>query len=60
MPYLFGGDAMQFDAIIVGGGVIGLSVARELVRAKHKVCIAEKDKLGAVPHQRAGHLRPKP
>ncbi|MEO8606743.1 MAG: glycine oxidase ThiO [Chloroflexota bacterium] len=38
---------MQFDAIIVGGGVIGLSIARELVRAKLKVCIIEKDKLGA-------------
>jgi glycine oxidase len=38
---------MQLDAIIIGGGVIGLSVARELVRAKLKVCIVEKDKLGA-------------
>lgn len=38
---------MQYDAIIIGGGVIGLSVARELTRANLNVCIIEKDRLGA-------------
>src|SRR5262245_36453824 len=41
------GNNMHWDAIIIGGGVIGLSVARELARSKLKVCIIEKDRLGA-------------
>ncbi len=38
---------MQFDVVVIGGGVIGLSVARELVGSKLNVCIIEKDRLGA-------------
>jgi glycine oxidase len=35
------------DAIVVGGGVIGLSVARELARRGARVCLIERGELGA-------------
>lgn len=33
----------MFDVIIIGGGVVGTSVARELSRYKLKICILEKE-----------------
>lgn len=33
----------QYDVIIIGGGVIGSSVARELARYQGKVCVLEKE-----------------
>lgn len=34
---------MFFDAIIIGSGIAGLSLARELAKADHKIFIASKD-----------------
>ncbi|MDO5417589.1 MAG: NAD(P)/FAD-dependent oxidoreductase [Lachnospiraceae bacterium] len=35
-------SSLQYDAVIIGGGVIGSAVARELSRYKMKVCLVEK------------------
>ena len=36
-------DEMQFDVAIVGGGVIGSAVARELSRYQLNICVLEKE-----------------
>ena len=33
----------KFDVVIVGGGVIGSAVARELSRYKLSICVLEKE-----------------
>ena len=36
-------DQLKFDVLIIGGGVIGCSIAREISRYNLKVLVAEKD-----------------
>ena len=36
----------HFDTLIVGGGVIGLSLARELARHGEKVCVVDRSQMG--------------
>ena len=38
----------HFDVVIVGGGITGLSAAYLLKRAGKKVCLLERDRLGAI------------
>ena len=36
----------QYDVLVVGGGVVGLSLAWELARNQSKVCVVERGELG--------------
>jgi glycerol-3-phosphate dehydrogenase len=43
---IYGGENMKeiyYDAAIIGGGVIGCAIARELARYDMKVCVAERE-----------------
>jgi glycine oxidase len=40
-------DRIVFDVVIVGGGVIGLAVAREAALARRRVCLLERGETGA-------------
>ncbi|NPA13032.1 MAG: glycine oxidase ThiO [Aquificae bacterium] len=44
------------EGIIVGGGIIGLSIARELLKAGHKITILEKDTIGKGASWTAGGM----
>ncbi|MEM7196236.1 MAG: FAD-dependent oxidoreductase, partial [Pseudomonadota bacterium] len=37
----------QFDAVIIGGGVVGCALAFSLLRADAKVALIEKDEIGS-------------
>jgi glycine/D-amino acid oxidase-like deaminating enzyme len=37
----------QFDAVVVGGGITGLTTAYLLKKAGKSVCLLERDRLGA-------------
>jgi hypothetical protein len=47
---------MNFDALIIGGGVSGMQCALVLGSAKNKIYAAHK-KIGIIMHQRASHLQ---
>lgn len=38
----------QFDVVVVGGGITGLSAAYQLKRAGKKVCVLERGRIGSV------------
>ncbi len=38
----------QFDVVVIGGGIAGVTAAYLLKRAGKKVCLLERDRLGAV------------
>lgn len=42
----------MMDVIIIGAGVIGSSIARELSRYQLDICVLEKDRMFAVEHQK--------
>ncbi len=43
MVFIFGGGNKMYDSVIIGGGVIGSAVARELSRYKGKFLLVERD-----------------
>lgn len=47
---------MNFDALIIGGGVSGMQCALVLGSAKNKP-FAENKNIGIITHQRASHLK---
>jgi glycine oxidase len=52
-------SAQRFDAVIVGGGVIGLACAWRAVRRGLRVCVLERDRVGAgASRVAAGRLAP--
>ena len=36
-------SGMNYDVVVIGGGVIGCAVARELSRFQLKTCVLERD-----------------
>jgi sarcosine oxidase subunit beta len=44
----------SFDAVIIGGGIIGVSAAYFIARAGHKVCVVEKGVVGGEASGRCG------
>jgi thioredoxin reductase len=47
---------MEFDALIIGGGVSGLQCALVLASARNKAFAADK-KIGVIMHQKTSHLQ---
>jgi len=47
---------MKYDFIVVGGGVVGMSTARELAKAKLKVALIDKGELGQESSWAAGGI----
>ncbi len=47
----------QFDVVVVGGGITGLTAAYQLKRAGKRVCVLERDRIGFVDTgNTTGHL----
>ena len=36
-------NSMKYDVVVIGGGVIGCAVARELSRYQVKACVVERE-----------------
>ena len=36
-------NSMKYDVVVIGGGVIGCAVARELSRYQLKTCVVERE-----------------
>lgn len=48
---------MSFDAIVIGGGIVGCAIADRLARERRSVCLLERDVLGgAATAASMGHL----
>src|SRR2546423_1202699 len=41
------GDGLQYDVIVVGAGVVGCAIARELARVGRRVALVERERPGA-------------
>ena len=44
-------NSMKYDVVVIGGGVIGCAVARELSRYQLKTCVVEREEYVPEPQK---------